>query len=241
MKPIFKKHHKHRLLLSMLIFLFISGLIACGDEPLETAVLSADTNIVYDINSDIPLDIETTPDDFVLSEDNFAVSGGEIVLDDESVYFSADKAGKYEICFEADEVKSNTLLIKIEDKKAIAKEKARKKAEEEARRKAEEEARIKAEEEARIKAEEEARIKAEQEARAAEELRLKNEREAAAAAQSQQQVQAPVSNEAMVWISETGSKYHNKPNCGRMNPDRAQKISVSSAESMGYEPCAKCY
>lgn len=44
-----------------------------------------------------------------------------------------------------------------------------------------------------------------------------------------------------VWISATGSKYHNKPNCGRMNPDKARQISLSEAESRGLEPCSKCF
>lgn len=44
-----------------------------------------------------------------------------------------------------------------------------------------------------------------------------------------------------VWISETGSKYHSIPNCGRMNPDKATQISLKDAEAMGYEPCSKCH
>lgn len=44
-----------------------------------------------------------------------------------------------------------------------------------------------------------------------------------------------------VWISATGSKYHNKPNCGRMNPDKARQISLSEAKSRGLEPCSKCF
>lgn len=44
-----------------------------------------------------------------------------------------------------------------------------------------------------------------------------------------------------VWISATGSKYHNKPNCGRMNPDKARQISLSEAKSRGLDPCSKCF
>lgn len=44
-----------------------------------------------------------------------------------------------------------------------------------------------------------------------------------------------------VWLSETGSKYHNKPDCGNMNPDNARQVSRSEAESMGYEACRNCY
>ena len=45
----------------------------------------------------------------------------------------------------------------------------------------------------------------------------------------------------LVWISETGSKYHNKNNCGRMNPDRAYQMTRENAEAQGYEPCKKCF
>lgn len=47
--------------------------------------------------------------------------------------------------------------------------------------------------------------------------------------------------QGMVWISETGSKYHTIPNCGRMNPNKASQVTVSEAQSMGLEPCQKCY
>ena len=42
-------------------------------------------------------------------------------------------------------------------------------------------------------------------------------------------------------FSETGSKYHNKNNCGRMNPDRAYQMTRENAEAQGYEPCKKCF
>lgn len=44
-----------------------------------------------------------------------------------------------------------------------------------------------------------------------------------------------------VWISETGSKYHNKPDCGRMNPDKARQITESEAQNMGLDACEKCF
>lgn len=44
-----------------------------------------------------------------------------------------------------------------------------------------------------------------------------------------------------VWISETGSKYHNKPDCGRMNPDKARQVSESEAQNMGLDACEKCF
>lgn len=48
-------------------------------------------------------------------------------------------------------------------------------------------------------------------------------------------------NSSSVWISQTGSKYHNKPDCGSMNPDKAIQMSISEAEAGGYEACSKCF
>lgn len=48
-------------------------------------------------------------------------------------------------------------------------------------------------------------------------------------------------NGDMVWLSETGSKYHSINNCGRMNPNKARQVSQSSAEGSGYGRCEKCF
>ena len=47
--------------------------------------------------------------------------------------------------------------------------------------------------------------------------------------------------DVMVWLPATGEKYHNKNNCGRMNPDKARQVTKSEAVRRGYEPCGKCY
>ncbi|WP_286010107.1 hypothetical protein [Clostridium sp. Marseille-Q2269] len=44
-----------------------------------------------------------------------------------------------------------------------------------------------------------------------------------------------------MWIPATGDKYHSRPNCGRMNPNKATQMSVQDAKNEGYEPCSKCY
>ena len=53
--------------------------------------------------------------------------------------------------------------------------------------------------------------------------------------------QSELGLEATVWISETGSKYHSKNNCGRMNPDKATQVTEQEAISMGLEKCSKCW
>ena len=45
----------------------------------------------------------------------------------------------------------------------------------------------------------------------------------------------------MLCLSETGSKYHSIPDCGRMNPDKAWQVSESEAEAEGYGRCSKCF
>lgn len=49
-----------------------------------------------------------------------------------------------------------------------------------------------------------------------------------------------VKKSRQVWLSETGKKYHSISNCGRMNPNRARKVSIEEAESLGCGPCSKC-
>lgn len=56
-----------------------------------------------------------------------------------------------------------------------------------------------------------------------------------------QVVESTPAQEEQVWISATGSKYHNKPDCGNMNPDKATQMSRSNAEAQGYDACKKCY
>ncbi len=54
--------------------------------------------------------------------------------------------------------------------------------------------------------------------------------------------QAPASSdqqETMVWVSDSGKKYHSKSSCSNMsNP---HQISLSDAQAQGYTPCKKCY
>lgn len=43
----------------------------------------------------------------------------------------------------------------------------------------------------------------------------------------------------MVWISDSGSKYHSHPSCSNMN--NPVQVTVSEAQAMGRTPCKKCY
>ena len=45
--------------------------------------------------------------------------------------------------------------------------------------------------------------------------------------------------DATVWITKSGSKYHNKPDCSNMKS--ATEIKYNEAVSKGLEPCKRCY
>lgn len=44
-----------------------------------------------------------------------------------------------------------------------------------------------------------------------------------------------------VWLSATGEKYHKIPNCGKMNPNKARKVTLAEAKAKGYTACSKCF
>ena len=45
--------------------------------------------------------------------------------------------------------------------------------------------------------------------------------------------------ELMVWVTETGTKYHSKQSCGKSKG--AVQIPLSEAENRGLEPCKRCH
>lgn len=52
-------------------------------------------------------------------------------------------------------------------------------------------------------------------------------------------VESTTKQEQMVWIPESGKKYHSKSSCSNMqNPIQ---VTISQAKNMGYEPCKRCH
>ena len=45
----------------------------------------------------------------------------------------------------------------------------------------------------------------------------------------------------MVWLSATGKKFHNKNDCGNMNPEKAVQKPVEEVAADGIEACENCY
>ena len=129
-----------------------------------------------------------------------------------------------EIDKEINEAKDNydTLLAQKEEQDRIAKEEAERKAKEEAERKAEEE---------RLAREEAERIAAEQAAQ-------ESANAGAGGYGGGYETTEPTGQ--MVWLSETGEKYHSINNCGRMNPNKARQVTLESAKAR-YGQCTKCW
>ena len=204
----------------------------------------------YDINDTTEVKVSVIPDSAKIED--LRISANQIAdlnYKDGQAIITFKKTGTASIFFTANgSVNSNTKKITVIDKEAEKKRIEEEKKKEEERLKAEQEAKAEAE---RLKAEQEAAKKAEEERLKAEEeeARFKAEQEAQAAAEQAKLVQEQsVSQEipsqpqeASVWLSATGSKYHSIPNCGNMNPDTARQISLSEAQNRGYEACKKCY
>ena len=51
----------------------------------------------------------------------------------------------------------------------------------------------------------------------------------------------PSVDNTVCYLSATGKKYHSINNCGKMNPSKATKTTVTDAVSKGMEKCSKCW
>ncbi len=49
------------------------------------------------------------------------------------------------------------------------------------------------------------------------------------------------SGDTLVWQSATGSCYHSKNNCGKMNPSKARQLTESEAKAKGLKKCSNCW
>lgn len=180
---------------ALILIIALSGIVS--PDKLEQITLNADTEQTYDINQKISIEATTTPSDYELSSSDFKCSGGKITSNNQNISFIATKDGSYKIWAEHDGIKSNNLTLKVEDKAAIAKQKAKEEQERLAAEKAKKEAEEKAAQEAA-----EAQAKAEAEAQAAAQAQAEEQQQAQAAAQAQQ------NNDPTVYITNTGGKYH---------------------------------
>lgn len=210
----------------LLIFTLLRWIASFFSDPMVSSITLSNKDIVMDINSSEKLNFKFAPDDGTSEDMEVIISKDKILSTDDEIstsknsftIHSGKKTGTVTLYLKDNrsDVASNKIKVKVEDKAAIrkAKEEAKRKAEE--KKKKEEAAKKKAEAEAaKKKAEEEAQLKAEEEAAATE------------------------AQEEMVWVPNTGSKYHSNPNCSNMRDPR--EVTISEAKSEGFTPCKKCY
>lgn len=180
----------------------------------------------FDISETTEVKITGYPDDaeitsLELSENSIAM----LDYSDGKAIITFTDTGEAALFFTANgDVTSSTTTITVVDREA--EELAEKEAEEKA-----EQERI-----AKEQAEKEAREQAEREAKEQAELEAQHQEEQA---EQSQVVQNTDNQEQMVWIPQSGSKYHSDPSCSGMNNPR--QVTITEAQNMGYEPCKKCY
>lgn len=172
----------------------------------------------FDISETTEVKITGYPDDakidsLELSENNIA----ELDYTDGKAIITFTGTGEAALFFTANgDIDSSTTTIIVVDKEA--EEQARKEAEEKA-----EQERI-----AQERAEKEAQEQAEREAQVQAEIEAQNQIEQSEQSQSAENTD---NQEQMVWIPQSGSKYHSDPTCSGM--DNPRQVTISEAQSMG--------
>lgn len=69
---------------------------------------------------------------------------------------------------------------------------------------------------------------------------VKSEDESAASSGASAESSAAAANaDEMVWIPQSGAKYHTRADCGNMIAPR--QVTQSEAERLGYTPCRRCH
>ena len=208
-----------------------SLMVSCSisDEPELSAVQISLNETEFDINDTAELKLNLTPED--ASINTLAISENDIVtldytdekavisfIDEGTATFSVVANGTFE---------SNSITITVIDKEAEAQrqeEAEQKAAEEEAQRLAEEEAKRQAEEQARIQAEAEAQRQAEEAA------------QQQTATQQGSTSTATENEDPIVYITNTGDKYH-RAGCRYL---KDSKIEKKLSEVAGKAPCGVC-
>ena len=218
-----KKHSK--LKIGFIVFCILGMLSACfGSPSIESFNLNKDS-ITMDINDTKNVSIITDPEDASTSSleikdvDNISAS-----IDDHNIKVkSGSEEGTYKLKIYNDDANA-ILIVKVVDKEA----QKQKKIEEQ-----------KAQEEARKQAEAQAEAQRQAEAQAAAEAEAQRQAAAQASSQSEESSSYTEATAGEVYIPQSGTKYHSNPNCSNMNNPTA--VSLSEAQSRGYQPCKKCY
>lgn len=222
-----KKDCKHKLFVAFSIFMILVSIVGCSDKKIEKIDISS-SETSYDINSSYIFDFNIEPEDAESKSIEFVTSDEEIVtldkIDTNSFKVNTHKEGTATLYLKYDDGTSNKLTVAVVD---VEKKLAEEKAKQEEEKKAEEER----------KAAEQAQREQEERDQAAQAQAETNNSVVETQTQTQAVPQEPT--QIMVYATKTGSKYHNKPNCG--NTKSATLVTLEAAQASGLAPCSKCY
>ena len=226
----FAAYKKRNVTICSIVLVTSLIVFAALNSPSELNTITADWGkTTFDISETTEVKITPSPADadinsLELSENNIA----ELNYSDGKAIITFKEAGEVSLFFTANgDIKSQRITITVTDRAAeqAQKEAAEKVAQEAAAEQAAAE---------QAAAEQAAAEQAAAEQAAAEQAAAEQAAAEQAAAKQTQQPQ-----EQMVWIPQSGSKYHSNASCSGMN--NPTQVTISKAQSLGYEPCKKCY
>ncbi|MFQ9922577.1 MAG: hypothetical protein ACLRVU_03625 [Beduini sp.] len=225
------KHKKIiKILLILLTVVFFGG---CSSQTKIKSIHIDSPDITLDLDQSQTFKVEIEPSKANIEEKDIVISDTTLItltkVSDRSLTIKANQnEGIATLYIMTNNVESNKVTINIVDIKK-AKEKIAQE-EKEAKEAAEKE---KQAVEAEAKALEEQK-QAEAAAKA-----LEEQKQAEAAQSNESTSNNAIPNTSTVYLPKSGKKYHSNPNCSNMKNPRA--VSLKEAQSLGYEPCSKCY
>lgn len=215
-----------------LLCIFFAGvlLFSCGSDTLNSVTLTAYENTIYDINTSIPIELSTNPNDYDFEDIDWNTNGGKIIESNDSYSFTSDCEGVFSISATIDEVTSNTINLTIEsatsdditDNTSSEPDTSQDSALEQETT--------------------DTQVSDSQEAineQSSDNESANTEPPQETVVEQPSDTISETPQETMVWIPQSGSKYHKKSSCSNMN--NPTEVTISEAEARGYTPCKRCY
>ncbi len=204
----------------MLILLIVVLLGGCSSQTKIKSIHIDSPDVTLDLDQSQTFKVEIEPSKANIEEKDVVISDTSLItltnVADQSLTIKASQnEGMATLYIMTNGVESNKVTINIVDIKK-AKEKVTQE-EKEAKEAAEKE-----------KQEAEAAAKA-----------LEEQKQAEAVQSNESTPNNAIPNTGTVYLPKNGKKYHSNPNCSNMKSPQA--VSLEEAQSLGYEPCSKCY
>lgn len=204
----------------MLILLIVVLLGGCSSQTKIKSIHIDSPDVTLDLDQSQTFKVEIEPSKANIEEKDVVISDTSLItltnVNGQSLTIKANQnEGMATLYIMTNGVESNKVTINIVDIKK-AKEKV-------------------AQEEKEAK---EAAEKEKQEAEAAAKA-LEEQKQAEAVQSNESTPNNAIPNTGTVYLPKNGKKYHSNPNCSNMKSPQA--VSLEEAQSLGYEPCSKCY